>query len=242
MLRRGATRVADVGGGTGKLARRLAPRVGRVAVADRSADALDVARASLLPSGGDDGEPEERRDGGERFSFHEADLRALPLAAGDFDLVVVGWALSYLKSEHEQWHADGSASGPWRSEVDAALAELERVLAPGGTLVILETQGTATAEPQRAGSHLYAHLRDAGLHERSLRTDYAFPDKRPALHTLEFFFGRKVARRAEAMLAGAAEHGEAVVVPECTAMWWRQKPPAGALAGADARTSARPDG
>ena len=28
------------------------------------------------------------------------------------------------------WHRDGSSSGPWREEVDAALAEMERLLLP----------------------------------------------------------------------------------------------------------------
>lgn len=157
------------------------------------------------------------------MSFHVADLRALPLASGSADLVLAGWAVSYLKSEHEEWYADGSSGGPWRGEVDAALSEMERVLAPGGTLVVLETLGTATATPQRAGSWLYAHLRERGLIQQVVRTDYRFPSKRAALGTLLFFFGKGVARRAEALLAAVADDGEPCVVPECTGMWWRQK-------------------
>ena len=60
------------------------------------------------------------------LSFHEADLRSLPLADGSVDLVVAGWAVSYLKSEHEEWYADGTHGGPWRNEVDAALEEMVR--------------------------------------------------------------------------------------------------------------------
>lgn len=148
LLEPGVTRAVDVGGGTGKLARVLGTRVGTVAIVDRSADALAVARDACEPRESDVTAP--------RFSYHEADQRCLPLPDGAFDLVVAGWALSYLKSEHEEWHRDGSSSGPWRAEVDAALAEWERVLAPGGTLVIFETRGTATATAQRAGSLLYA--------------------------------------------------------------------------------------
>ena len=76
--------------------------------------------------------------------FVVADARCLPLADGNADVVVAGWTYSYLKAEGEEWHADGSSSGPWREELDRALAEAERVLRPGGTVVVIETQGTAS--------------------------------------------------------------------------------------------------
>lgn len=209
------TVVADIGAGTGKLARLLAPHVASVAIIDRSGEALAVAREAMREVAGSDGCS---------LSFHEADLRALPLETCSTHLVIAGWAVSYLKSEHEEWYADGSSGGPWREEVDAALAEMDRVLTPGGTLVLLETLGTATATPQRSGSWLYAHLRDAGLAQRVVRTDYRFPDKSTALRTLLFFFGKGVARRAEALLATLPSEGEPCIVPECTGMWWRHKP------------------
>ena len=207
----GSMRVADVGTGTGKLARLLSPHVVSVHATDRSAEIVAVA-ASSAP--GDCS----------NVTFAHADLRSLPLPDASIDLIVAGWALSYLKSDHEEWYADGSSGGRWREEVDAALAEFDRVLAPGGTLVVLETQGTATESPQRLGSHLYAHLRGAaGLQERSLRTDYRFPSKRAALETLSFFFGKGVSRRAEKLLEGVPDDGTECVVPECTGMWWRRK-------------------
>lgn len=226
-------RVADVGAGTGKLARLLAPHVGFVSVSDRSAEAIAIARASC--------DAAEFADCA--MEFHVADLRALPLADASVDVAIAGWAVSYLKSEYEEWHADGSYGGPWREEVDRALAELERILAPGGTLVLLETMGTATANPQRAGSHLYAHFRASGLEEQCVRTDYRFSSKRMALDTLRFFFGKGVATRASALLdAGKDAASEALpcssaapaapscddvdgpcTIPECTGMWWRHK-------------------
>lgn len=206
-----STSVADVGAGTGKLAKRLAPHVASVVVCDRSTEALAVARSTM-------------GDASCSVSFHQADLRALPMADGSVDVVVAGWAISYLKSEHEEWYADGSSGGPWRREVDTALSEMDRVLAPGGLLAVLETLGTATDTPQRSGSWLYAHLREAGLAQRVLRTDYRFPDRPTAMSTLLFFFGKGVVRRAEALLSVGETADAPCIVPECTGLWWRRKP------------------
>ena len=112
-----------------------------------------------------------------------------------------------------------------KEEVERALREFDRVLARGGVLLLFETMGTATTTPQRQGSWLYEHYREAcGLSERILRTDYRFPSKAVALQTLLFFFGRGVARRAEAQLA-EVPHDSRVpcIVPDCTGMWWRRK-------------------
>ena len=58
------------------------------------------------------------------------------------------------------------------------------MLAPGGTMIILETFGTATAEPMRQGSWLYARFRAAGFSERCVRTDYRFPSRDEGIDTL----------------------------------------------------------
>ena len=170
--------VVDIGTGTGKLARLLAPHVQSVSAFDRSDEMITAARAATSAA---------------NVSFAVADVRSVPLPDGCAGLVVAGWAISYLKAEHEVWHRDGSSSGPWREEVDAALAEMERLLppnpdpnpkpnptptpnpnptsnqerllAPGGTALILETHGTACESPQRSGSWLYAHFRDRGFSE-----------------------------------------------------------------------------
>ena len=98
----GGGSAADIGAGTGKLTRLLAPTCGRVHAFDRSAGALAVARAASAAAA--------------HISFDEADARCLPLPDGSVDVALAGWALSYLKSEHEVWHADGSYGGAWREE------------------------------------------------------------------------------------------------------------------------------
>ena len=202
---------ADVGAGTGKLARILSPHVASIVVVDRSAEAIAVAQSRNTVSEC-------------AMHFHVADLRTLPIASESVDLAVAGWAVSYLKSENETWYPDGSSGGPWREEVDAALAELDRIVAPGGTIILFETMGTAVESSQRSGSWLYRHFREqAGFSQRHIRTDYRFPSKRSALSSLSFFFGKGVASRAEKLLAATADEGEPCIVPEVTGMWWRRK-------------------
>ena len=195
----------DVGCGTGKLARLVSKKVGRVSAFDRASGAVAVGRSDSL----------------QNITWGVADLRELPVADGSADLVLAGWALSYLKAEHEEWYSDGSSGGPWKDHVDSALAEIERVLVPGGAAVIFETLGTATEMPQRQGSWLYAHFRECGLEETWLRTDYRFPSEAAAMDTLTFFFGRGVdSRAAKAM---SVDGDGRCTVPECTGIWWMYK-------------------
>ena len=121
--------VVDIGTGTGKLARLLAPHVQSVSAFDRSDEMITAARAATSAR---------------NVTFAVADVRSVPLPDGCAGLVVAGWAISYLKAEHEVWHRDGSSSGPWREEVDAALAEME-----GSCRLTLTLTLTPTPTPTR---------------------------------------------------------------------------------------------
>mgnify|MGYP002632707521 CR=1 FL=1 len=85
-----------------QLARLVAPCVGRVSAYDRATGAIAVGRASSPPN----------------VTWGVADVRQLPVADGCADIILAGWALSYLKAEYEEWYADGSSGGPWREAVD----------------------------------------------------------------------------------------------------------------------------
>jgi ubiquinone/menaquinone biosynthesis C-methylase UbiE len=148
----------------------------------------------------------QRRAAGGRWSLVQADARDLPVPSGAFDLVTAGWALGHFCS----WHADD-----WRAQVGRALAEMRRALAPGGTLVILETLGTGAASPAPPKPVLadyYALLEtEWGFARREVATDYRFDTPAAAEAATRFFFGDALADRIRA-------HGWSRI-PEWTGVW-----------------------
>jgi ubiquinone/menaquinone biosynthesis C-methylase UbiE len=98
--------VADVGTGTGFVARGLASKVGRVIGFDESSEMLAVARKNLSDV--------------QNVEFIEAPGNELPLPDGLLDAV---FANMYLH------HSPDPA---------AAIAEMTRILKPGGTLVVTD--------------------------------------------------------------------------------------------------------
>jgi demethylmenaquinone methyltransferase/2-methoxy-6-polyprenyl-1,4-benzoquinol methylase len=104
-------RVLDLAGGTGDLAALFAPVVGEsgtVVLADINAEMLRVGRDRLLDRGL------------ARVGFCQANGERLPFADGTFDCVTIGFGLRNF------------------TDKVAALAELRRILAPGGVLLVLE--------------------------------------------------------------------------------------------------------
>ncbi|TDR89672.1 ArsR family transcriptional regulator [Enterovirga rhinocerotis] len=98
----------DLGTGTGRMLRLLAPKAERAVGLDASHDMLAVARASLA------------REGLHRVELRQGDLHAPPFPRGGFDLVVMHQVLHYLDD-------------PARAVEQAA-----RLLVPGGRLLVVD--------------------------------------------------------------------------------------------------------
>ncbi len=185
--------IADVGAGTGRFARLLAPRAKHVHLIDRAAPMLDVARERLA------------RDALTRTSLHVADARALPLPDASVDLAVAGWVFGHFP----HWMPDD-----WRSEVLGALSEMRRVVRPGGSIVIVETLGTGHETPrkhEKLDPYFAWLMEEQGFSQTILRTDYAFQDVETAARICGAFFG-------EPLASTIRERGWARV-PECTSVF-----------------------
>lgn len=189
---RGA-RVADIGGGTGRITRLVAAHAARVEVLDRAQPMLDVAArrlAQLTP-------PLD-------FALHCSDARALPLQDATVDVAIAGWVFGHFRL----WMPEG-----WQDEVSRALDEMSRITRPGGTIIVIETLGTGHTAPRthHALDAYFAHLEQRGFRRSWLRTDYAFASAAEAARVCGAFFGEELRARIE------REGSERV--PECTALF-----------------------
>ncbi len=119
-------RVLDVAGGTGDMARAFAARVG-----ESGRVVLTDINEAMLRTGRD-----RLLDSGYALSTAACDAEHLPFATGSFDLASVAFGLRNMTHK------------------EAALAEMARVLRPGGRLLVLEF--STPAAPLRKAYDLYS--------------------------------------------------------------------------------------
>ncbi len=185
--------VADLGAGTGRLTRLLAPYVDFVHAFDASAHMLAEAARSLEAMGV------------KNWATGVADHRQIPLGDASVDLVVSGWSFCYLAV----WGGDA-----WKIALEDGLAEMRRILKPDGKIIIFETQGTGVAHPTPP-AHLAAYfdfLAEAGFGSGAFRTDYRFASLAEAQELSAFFFGAEMG--AKVIREGWQ------VLPEWTGVYW----------------------
>jgi ubiquinone/menaquinone biosynthesis C-methylase UbiE len=181
--------IIDLGAGTGRLGRLLAPRARSLYAFDTSAHMLTLAAESFKATGLDN------------WQVQVADHRQIPVKDASADLVVSGWSFSYL-----------SVWGD-RSQLEAGWSEVERVLRPGGTVILIESLGTGNPAPVRLEhlSDYYVWLDQMGFASRQIPTDYRFESVAEARELVGFFFGEQTA-------AGI----ETATLPEFSGLWWKK--------------------
>jgi ubiquinone/menaquinone biosynthesis C-methylase UbiE len=191
--------VVEFGAGTGRLTCLLAPQVKRIRAFDASQHMLDVAAAKL----------NQMAVG--NWQVAVGDNRALPVDDHSADIAIEGWSFG---------HFCGWYPKTWRDEIGQALAEMARILRPGGTAIILETLGTGRTTPQPPTEELGAFYgwlgRDHNFSSTWIRTDYRFESLAEAEQLARFFFGDE--------LAAQVVVNNWVILPECTGLWWKTMP------------------
>lgn len=188
--------IVELGAGTGRLTRLLAPTARSIILNDASKPMLDVARVKLkqLPA--------------KNWEVAVSDHRALPLPDRCADVSIAGWTLSLLSGR--------SYPETWQREIDRAVRQMRRVLRPQGTLIILETLGTGSESPHPPTEALAAYYsvleNDYGFASTWIRTDYEFESVAEAEELTRFFFGAELADRVS--------RERLKILPECTGLWW----------------------
>jgi len=184
--------VIELGAGTGRLTRLIAPVVKSVQAFDASLNILQVARAVL------------ERSGHSNWHVAVGDHRHLPVGNQVADVALAGWTIFQLLVWSEP---------NWQGEAEKVLAEMRRVVHPGGTIIILETLGTGfeTPHPLDKLSGYYSFLEKAGFSSTWIRTDFQFESVAEAKAHIGFFFGTDIAQQIVK---------QDRMVPECTGIWW----------------------
>lgn len=187
--------VVELGAGTGRITRLLVPYVKSIKAFDASAHMLETAEKSL------------REMGFANWSTEVADHRQVSVPDSSADLVVSGWSFCYLAV----WGGDG-----WKSALEDGLKEIERILRPGGTVIILETLGTGSEKPnppEHLGGY-YNWLTESGFEHGWMRTDYRFESLEEAVELSTFFFGEELGQKIR--------EKNWQILPECTGIWWKR--------------------
>lgn len=189
-----AEAIVDVGTGTGRLALPLCQEGKRIHGVDTARAMLDVAASKLADCPGE-------------WALSVGDARDLPIADGWAGAAIAGWVFGHFT---EFW------PNTWEADLATAIAEMDRVVKPGGAQVVIDTLGTAVTEPAAPTAKLaryHEQLETAGFERTVLRTDYRFASVDEAIELLDWFFG---------LGEWAANHNDAVV-PEFTGWWQRHR-------------------
>jgi len=186
--------IVELGAGTGRLTRFLAKDAAHIAASDLSHHMLSQAKDVL----------EEQKLSNAVLCV--ADMRQTPYTAASADVIIAGWSFCYLAV----WGRDD-----WKRELELGLEEANRLLRPGGVIIMLENFGTGFENPNPP-PHLngyFEFLKANGFQSTWLRTDYQFKDLSEAIELSSFFFGEE--------LSGKVMENEWTLLPECTGLFWK---------------------
>jgi ubiquinone/menaquinone biosynthesis C-methylase UbiE len=189
-----ASKIVDIGAGTGRLTIPLCTDGNHVHGVDIAPAMLQVAAEKLAQCTG-------------TWDLTVGDARDLPVDDDWADAAIAGWVYGHLT----EWYPE-----TWESELHRAIAEMDRVVQPGGVEVVIDTLGTAViapAAPTPGLADYHAALETMGFERSVLATDYRFESVEESVELLEWFFG---------LGQWAVAHDDPVV-PEFTGWWERRR-------------------
>jgi ubiquinone/menaquinone biosynthesis C-methylase UbiE len=187
----------EFGCGTGRVTGLLAGRVRELHAFDLTPSMLDVAREK------------QDRLGWPHVHLALADSREMPVRGGWADFAIQGWAFLHIAVWHPQ---------DWQVQLGRALDEMQRLVRPGGRMILIETLGTGgkSPDPAPAFRQVYDWIeQERGFQPRAIRTDYRFETMEQVETVVLPLFGEEMRPRLEHTPQG-------ILLPECTGLWWRE--------------------
>ena len=191
------TVAAEFGAGTGRVSGLLAGSVQRLLAFDFTQSMLRVTQGK------------QRRYSWKNVSLTLADSRRMPVRPGWADFAIEGWAFLQIAVWNPQ---------DWQVQLVRALDEMQRVVRPGGRMILIETLGTGESTPKAAPFHrqVYDFLEgQRGFAPLAIRTDYCFETLEQIRQVVVPLFG-------QAMLERLVRTEVGWVLPESTGLWWRE--------------------
>jgi ubiquinone/menaquinone biosynthesis C-methylase UbiE len=187
--------VIELGAGTGRVSRLIVPLVHRLVASDHSLHMLQVGRKRLSET---------------QLTNWYLSLEShltLPFATNAADVIIAGWSFCYAALD---------AGAAWQPALEKALLSAERVIRPGGKLILIESLGTGFTTPHTPEvlTAYLDYLNSDGFKSKWIHTDYCFKDRSEAEELTKFFFGDAPMPMWETQTG--------VIVPECTGLWWKQ--------------------
>jgi ubiquinone/menaquinone biosynthesis C-methylase UbiE len=189
--------VVEWGAGTGRVSALVAPHARSIIAGDLNPHMLHVAAAKY------------RQIASLRWQVLAMDHRRAPLPDRVADVALAGWTLCYMARKF--------CGETWQQQLRQAIDEMQRVLRPGGTIIIIETLGTGETEPRPMADWFAEYFEflesDLGFQSTTIRTDLKFDSLDQAAELTSFFFGDE--------WAGKVRDNNWIILPECTGIWWK---------------------
>jgi ubiquinone/menaquinone biosynthesis C-methylase UbiE len=190
--------VVEWGAGAGRVSALIAPYARSIVACDLNPHMLHVAAEKY------------RRFAQLSWQIVAMDHRRAPLPDRVADVALAGWTLCYMASKF--------CGETWQQQLSQAIDEMQRVLRPCGTIIIIETLGTGKSEPSPPADWFaeYFHFleNELGFQSTWIRTDFKFDSLEQAASLISFFFGDE--------WADEVRRNHWVILPECTGIWWKE--------------------
>jgi ubiquinone/menaquinone biosynthesis C-methylase UbiE len=186
--------IIDMGAGTGRIGVSLTPYANSISLFDISLNMLKIAEKNMIQT---------------RFYnyyIRQADNRNIPMPDQSADIVISGWSISSLVIDFQE---------NWEKEIEKVIGEMKRLIRKNGTIIIIETLGTACENPCPPDElkDFYKYLEEVHhFKNKWIRTDFKFNDMDEARELISFFFGKTTSEKI-------VSNGDNIV-PECTGIWW----------------------